>query len=188
MKNIFEILTENGIEIPEEKKDTIKRSVFENYKTVKEFETQKNKLDTATETINGLQTEIETLKTSGADVEELQKRLTEYENAETERRNREAEEAKTAALKSRFSPLKGEKIFLNEGTENWIFSEFVKALDEEKYKGKGDTEIYEEITKDKNIYTNPNSSFKTPPVGSCSQDSGDESYLQSYYKGNPFFK
>ena len=84
MKNIFDILKENGIEIPEEKKETLRKSIHENYKTINEFE---NKINTANETIKGLKAEIETLQTSGVDVEELQRKLTEYENAETERTN-----------------------------------------------------------------------------------------------------
>ena len=47
MKNIYEILKSYGIEIPEDKKEAFDKEVLENYKTVKEVDTLRNKLEAA---------------------------------------------------------------------------------------------------------------------------------------------
>ena len=44
MKNILEILQENGIELTEDQKKKVNSEVLENYKTVADYETQKTKL------------------------------------------------------------------------------------------------------------------------------------------------
>lgn len=46
MKNIFEILSALGIEIPEDKKADLTKQVAENYKTVAEFDKVKTRLET----------------------------------------------------------------------------------------------------------------------------------------------
>jgi hypothetical protein len=124
-----------------------------------------NELTEAQNTITKLNGEIETLKTNGADVEKLKQTIADYEAKEQKRADDEKAFKETEALKARFSPLKGDKKFLNEGTEQWIFGEFEKALSLEENKGKGDAEIFEAITKNKNIYENPNTKFVNPPVG-----------------------
>lgn len=40
MKNIFEIMKEYGLEIPEEKKKDFEKTLLENYKTVSDYNTQ----------------------------------------------------------------------------------------------------------------------------------------------------
>ena len=47
MKNIYEILKSYGIEIPEDKKEAFDKEVLENYKTVKEVDSLRNKLEAA---------------------------------------------------------------------------------------------------------------------------------------------
>lgn len=49
MKNILQILSDAGLEITDEQKNTIETSVNENYKTLAEFEKQGRKLDTVTQ-------------------------------------------------------------------------------------------------------------------------------------------
>lgn len=46
MKNIFNILTEYGVEIPEDKKKDFEKAVLENYKTVAEVTNVRSKLET----------------------------------------------------------------------------------------------------------------------------------------------
>ena len=70
MKNIYEILTEIGVEVPEEKKSGFDKAFSENYKTIVDYQKQKEKLDTANqsikelnETIKGYEGTDETIKT-----------------------------------------------------------------------------------------------------------------------------
>lgn len=171
MKDIFEILKEHGIEVETDKQADIRKSFAENFKTVNEYNKRVDKLteqlNSANDTITDLNTKLE--DASKVDVKGLQDRIKEFEDAEATRKQNEAAQKATDALKARFSPLKGDNKFLNEGTENWIFGEFKNALELEENKGKGDAEIYAAITKDKNIYENPNSKFVNPSAGGGSE-------------------
>lgn len=51
MKNIFEIMKEYGLEMPEDKKKDFEKAVLENYKTVTDYDNQAKKLDAANDTI-----------------------------------------------------------------------------------------------------------------------------------------
>lgn len=78
MKNLTTILTELGIEVPEEKKSELEKQLGENYKPVSEVEkvraardNYKAQLDTAQETLKGFE---------GVDVNELQGRISSLQN------------------------------------------------------------------------------------------------------------
>ena len=88
MKNIFEIMKEYGLEVPEDKKKDFEKAVLENYKTVSDYDVQAEKLKTAegkvttlTESldkfkdvdVDGLNSTIASLK---ADLETKDKELT----------------------------------------------------------------------------------------------------------------
>ena len=53
MKNIFEILKEYGLEVPEDKKKDFEKAVLENYKTVSDYEKQTEKVTSLTDHLNG---------------------------------------------------------------------------------------------------------------------------------------
>lgn len=139
------------------------------YVDVSKFDKKVEELQSANDTISKLNSEIEQLKENGADVQKLKDTIADYEAKEQKRLDDEKAAKELKSLKERFVPLKGEKTFFNEGTENWIFNEFKNALSLEENKGKSDAEIYETVTKDKNIYTNPNQKLETPPAGGGKQ-------------------
>lgn len=171
MKDIFEILKDNGIEVEEAHHADIRKAVAENYKTVNEHNKKVEKLteqvNTANDTITDLKGKLE--EAGKVDVKALQDKIKTYEDADKKRKDDEAAASELKALKDRFSPLKGDKTFLNEGTERWIFGEFKNALALDENKGKSDSEIYEAIIKDKNIYESPNKII-IPPVGASGGD------------------
>lgn len=85
MKNIFELMKEYGLELPEDKKKDFERTLLENYKTVKDYDLQKEKLETAEakvttheSTIDGLKEDLK--KFEGVDVAGLNQRITDLEN------------------------------------------------------------------------------------------------------------
>ena len=47
MKNIFDLLKEYGVELPEDKKKDFEKALLENYKTIKDYDAQKEKLTAA---------------------------------------------------------------------------------------------------------------------------------------------
>ena len=84
MKNIFEIMKEYGLEVPEDKKKDFEKAVLENYKTTTDYDNQTKKLDAANETIKAndiamkdLQTQLDGFK--DADVTGLNKRISDLE-------------------------------------------------------------------------------------------------------------
>ena len=85
MKNILTILKELGVEVPKEKESDLDKAVAENYKTVSDYENQKEKLDAANKTINAndiamneLKKQLEEFK--DVDVTALNKRISDLES------------------------------------------------------------------------------------------------------------
>ena len=119
MKDIFEILKDIGIEVPEEQHKDLRRSLNENYIVINEHEKKlekvNNQLSTANDTITDLKAQLE--DATKVDVKALQDKIKEFEDAEADRIQKENAAKELEALKSRFAPLKGDKKFLNEGTE-----------------------------------------------------------------------
>lgn len=84
MKNIFEIMKEYGLEVPEDKKKDFEKTVLENYKTVTDYDNQTKKLETADATIKANDTAMEELKKQlegfkDVDVTALNQRITDLE-------------------------------------------------------------------------------------------------------------
>lgn len=89
MKNIFEIMKEYGLEVPEDKKKDFEKAVLENYKTQTDYDNQTKKLDAANETIKANDTAMKDLQTQldgfkDVDVTGLNKRIS---NLEEEKKN-----------------------------------------------------------------------------------------------------
>lgn len=98
MKNLMDILSDAGIEVPEDKVADLSKSLNENYKTVAEFEKRvkrleterdgyKEQLDTATESLKGFE---------GVDIESLNNQI-----AEAQKKAQEAEDSYKAKLAAR---------------------------------------------------------------------------------------
>lgn len=84
MKNIFEIMKEYGLEVPEDKKKDFEKAVLENYKTKTDYDNQTKKLDAANETIKANDTAMKDLQTQldgfkDVDVTGLNKRISDLE-------------------------------------------------------------------------------------------------------------
>lgn len=77
MKNIIEILKESNIELTEEQEESITKLVNENYKTIAEFDKQKDKLSLAENNANDIQKKFDDFKKSydGVDVQELRNKI-----------------------------------------------------------------------------------------------------------------
>ncbi len=61
MKNIFEIMKEYGLEVPEDKKKEFEAAVLENYKTISDYNNQKTALDTVNEKLKAAEETMEGL-------------------------------------------------------------------------------------------------------------------------------
>lgn len=97
MKNIIEILKESNIELTKEQEDSVTKLVNDNYKTIAEFEKQKDKLSLAENNAKNIQTKFDDFKKSydGVDVQELRNKINTLTNdIETQKTNYEVQISK----------------------------------------------------------------------------------------------
>ena len=99
MKNIFDIMKEFGIEVPEDHKKDFEKAVLENYKTMADYDKQTEKLNKANDTIKASDTAMKDLQTKldeykDVDVSALNQRITDLE---TEKGNFESDYQKKLA-------------------------------------------------------------------------------------------
>ena len=99
MKNIFDIMKEFGIEVPEDHKKDFEKAVLENYKTMADYDKQTEKLTKANDTIKASDTAMKDLQTKldeykDVDVSALNQRITDLE---TEKGNIESDYQKKLA-------------------------------------------------------------------------------------------
>lgn len=78
MKNIFEIMKEYGLEVPEDKRKEFEKAVLENYKTVSDYEVQSEKLKTAEGKVTTLTENLDKFK--DVNVDELNNTITGLKN------------------------------------------------------------------------------------------------------------
>lgn len=99
MKNIFDVMKEFGIEVPEDHKKDFEKAVLENYKTMADYDKQTEKLNKANDTIKASDTAMKDLQTKldeykDVDVSALNQRITDLE---TEKGNIESDYQKKLA-------------------------------------------------------------------------------------------
>ncbi len=99
MKNIFDIMKEFGIEVPEDHRKDFEKAVLENYKTVTDYDKQTDKLNKANKTIKANDTAMKDLQTKldeykDVDVSALNQRISDLE---TEKGNIESDYQKKMA-------------------------------------------------------------------------------------------
>lgn len=136
---------------------------------------------------------IADLEKNAKDATALQKTIDDYKAAEEKRKADEQAAAARAEHENRFNQVLGDREFAHEYIRQGVFSDFEKALADEKNKGKGDADIFDALTKDdKGVepglfkVQTPGGGGNMPGMGSV--PSGDQAYLQAKYKNNPFFE
>lgn len=176
MKNIIEILKEQGIEIESDKEKELSKAVAANYKTINEFNSVTEKLKTEISdketAINTLNEQINSLSDT-SELDGLKQKVKEYEEAEQANKERIEQQKAYDADKTRFDKLKGENEYYNEGTEKWVFEDFRKAISADENKGKSDSEIFEALVKDKDVFKSKNGEFKNPAVDTNNNSAGN---------------
>ena len=116
MKNIYEILKSYGIEIPEDKKEAFDKEVLENYKTVKEVDTLRNKLEAVEGDKKAIEVKYNTdIAQRDADLATLQEKL----------KNAGADADKLSNLQSDFDTL--------QQTYNTAKADYEKQLAQQAY-------------------------------------------------------
>lgn len=134
-----------------------------------DFDKVKADLDKANGTIKEYETTISDLKKSAEGNEDFKKKFEDLEQKIAEERaaaeKKAKEEAEETDFSNRFKTVVGEQKWRDELTEKAVYSEFKIALKDEANKGKGDKDILEALTKDKNYWKNPNQPANMPGMG-----------------------
>lgn len=125
-----------------------------------ELETVKAELEKANGTLKEYETTIADMKKSAEGNEDFKKKFEELEqriaDEKAEAEKKAKEEAEEAEYSNRFKTVVGEQKWRDELTEKAVYAEFKTALQDEANKGKGDKDILETLTKDRNYWENPN--------------------------------
>lgn len=125
-----------------------------------ELETVKANLEKANGTLREYETTIADMKKSAEGNEDFKKKFEDLEqrvaDEKAEAEKKAKEEAEEAEYSNRFKTVVGEQKWRDELTEKAVYAEFKTALQDEANKGKGDKDILETLTKDRNYWENPN--------------------------------
>lgn len=121
-----------------------------------DFDKIKEDLEKANGTLAEYGTTIADLKKSAEGNEDFKKKFEELEQKIADEKaaaeQKAKEEAEEAAMAERFKTVVGEQKWRDELTEKAIYAEFKTALADEANKGKGDKDILEALTKDKEYF------------------------------------
>lgn len=125
-----------------------------------ELETVRADLEKANGTLKEYETTIADMKKSAEGNEDFKKKFEDLEqriaDEKAEAEKKAKAEAEEAEYSNRFKTVVGEQKWRDELTEKAVYAEFKTALQDEANKGKGDKDILETLTKDRNYWENPN--------------------------------
>lgn len=155
MQKLIETLKSFGIEIPEDKKEEIKRSLSEHYKNAGEYDKVVKKMNEYKTSLDDVQTKLDGFK--DVDVDDLKGQistLTTQLNDEKAARAADAKKIEAEKTVNEFlssTDEKGNKLyeFLNDITSDHYRDALVKALDDDSAKGKSISDIFKGMITDK---------------------------------------
>lgn len=146
----------------------------------------KTKYDTEVKTRQELETEIQKLKGSAADADDLNKKIADLQKEIDDRKAADEQAVKDKAMADRFGAAIGDKKFLNDFTQQGILEEFKVALSDKANTGKADADVFAAIVKDREgIFANPNPIGGTPPAGGGYQPDKDSNNNMRAVMGLP---
>lgn len=109
MKNIFEIMKDYGLEVPEDKKKDFEKAVLENYKTASDYDNQVDKVTNLTDQLNSAKEAMK--KFEGVDPEALKNQIADLNqkltDKETEYQNKIADRDFQDSVKGMIAKYKG---------------------------------------------------------------------------------
>ncbi len=149
-----------GLDLDKETVDSIMAEYGKNLQGLKETN------EDLTKKVNTYETEIKTLKESSQNDENWKEK---FEALDTKIKNQEAENKKKQEdeiLTNNIITVFGDKKFTSDYVKNGLISDIKSELNKPENKGKGISEIFESLTKDKTgIFENPNKPANMPGMG-----------------------
>lgn len=137
-------------------KEVAEKIFAERSKEIEADKAKREKLETelkeTKESLENLSTELDTLKTSGKNAEEIQAKLDALiAEREAEKTKAEADrimKEKQDNISSRFNAALGEKKFSHSAIEAEYLKKFGEALESKDFEGQSDADIFHALTKD----------------------------------------
>jgi exonuclease VII large subunit len=167
-EDVKNILAESGKVV-----DNEKQKIEEQYK---------KDIDNYKTTIEDLKGQIENAPSS-EDMENLKQKITEFEEKETARIEKEKELKAEETLNNNILAVFGDKKFSSDYAKNGLLSDIKTEMKKEENQGKGIKDIFEELTKDRSdIFANPNQFQDMPPMGDIDNTISKETFDKMSYK------
>lgn len=139
MQNYEQIFADLGVEIPEDKKEPLRKAWNQNYKTIADYNKQVNKAKT-------LKSEIEEAQRTLAEQQEaveLKEQIKTLERQIQEEKDARAKEANSRANKENVKKFFSDKKFVNSITEDEVNRQMLKALEEDNTRSI--EEVFDEV-------------------------------------------
>ncbi|MBQ9402123.1 MAG: phage scaffolding protein [Clostridia bacterium] len=168
-----EFLRELGLD--KETEDKIMAEYGKDIQAEKAEQTRiQNEIDEAQKTIETYKTQVEELKKTVGDNTDAAKKLKELQDRIAEEKRQAEEKAADEQLTNTIrAALPQDKKFVNEYTETAMIAQIKAELNKAENKGKGISDIFGALTKDKpGIFANPNEIKPLPPMGDPEEPEG----------------
>lgn len=124
-----------------------------------------NEINTYKDTINNLENQIKEMPNSD-DVTKLQNEINDMKQKESQRIADEKAKQEDEILTNNIITVFGDKKFTSDYVKNGLISDIKSELNKTENKGKGISEIFESLTKDKTgLFENPNQPVYMPGMG-----------------------
>lgn len=187
MKNVVEILTEQGIELDEAKAKAVDEAVRQNYKTIAEFDQKMAKFAEAQNRIAELEgviaerdEAIQNMSGTDEELEAYKQQVADYQKADAERKAKAEEDAKREAFRAMFDEALDGREFAN--------SIMAEAIFDRAYNGVANADTaackayIESLTANLDgVWTNPQKDPKKMPVPTGNDEPGEKPKMKRFF-------
>lgn len=162
MKDIKAIL--EGLEIPDDAKQTIVKEVGENYRTINEVNSKAERIKELEAANKDLTETITGLEGNGEELEALKSKVAEFEQAEADRKRKAEEQAKRESFRSVFDAAVGDKEFANDLIRDTVFEKVYATCSQSS--GLGASDVLDKTVENmEGVWKNPQTDPKSMPSG-----------------------
>lgn len=147
-------------ETVEGRKDIIDKIFAENGKDVNAEKAKYADYDETKKQLGEARATITELEKAKGDTTALQAEIDKYKAADEKRKADETAAAARKDVEARFDAVAGERQFVHDYVRKGVIGEFEAALADAANKGKGDKEIFDALTKDKDYFASQNPAGK----------------------------
>lgn len=128
--------------------------------------------------LKAAQDTIKTLEASKGDATALQAEIDKYKKVEADRQAAELATQQRAVVEGRFDAVVGDRKFLHDFVRKGVLGEFDKSLSDQANAGKGDKDLFEALTKDKDYFASQNPPVNMGGLGAVKPGDPDEAAMR----------